>query len=358
MNQELFVRATRWVAYAAIIVLLVAVFSLFFRKGNNREALYRQGSGSGLSASPSWRGNAMGNVMGSGVSEPVSDGDSLSSPTLNVSGTMATESAPLPAVAGTDEASPVPEKHIIQNGSISIKVEDADWSADEIERIANRLGGFVESRSISSVSGYAMPMMRNGSRIQESVALNAGSPKTGVVVIRIPAEKFAEANAAIRGIASVVLSESSSSNDITAQFSDLEARIKNKYAEEDAFTKILNSAAVGKVSDVLDVTRELSRVRGEIEQLETEKKYLESQTDMASIAVSLSENARVGATTNAWRPWQTVKSAVNALMTQCRSFVDVVIYFMISVVPAFLLYFFGLYVLYRLGKKVFLSIRK
>lgn len=354
MNQELFVRATRWVAYAAIIALLVAVFSLFFRKGNNREALYRQGSGSGLSASPSWRGNAMGNVMGSGATEAASDATALSS--SDISGKMMAEDASLPSAAGVGAASPEPEKRIVRDGSISIRVEDADWSADEIERIANRLGGFVESRLISSVPEYAMPMMRNESRVQGLAVSSIGSPKSGVVTIRIPAEKFAEANAAIRGISSVVLSESSSANDITAQFSDLEAQIRNKYAEEDAFTKILNSAAVGKVSDVLDVTRELSRVRGEIEQLETEKKYLESQTDMASISVSLSEDAKVGAAASAWRPWQTVKSAANSLVAQFRNFVDGVIYFAVSVLPIFLLYLLGVYALYRIGRGIYRKI--
>ena len=154
----------------------------------------------------------------------------------------------------------------------------------------------------------------------------------------------------------MVLNESSSASDVTAQFADLEARIKNKYAEEEAFTKILNTTS-GKVSDVLEVTRELARVRGEIEQLETQRKYMESQTDMASIAVSLSEDARVGATTNTWRPWQTVKAAVNALIAQCRSFVDGAIYFVVSVVPIFLLYLLGVYVLYRIGLGLYRKVR-
>lgn len=251
--------------------------------------------------------------------------------------------------------SPDTEKRVVKNGGLSIRVEDAAWSADEIDRIATRLGGFTASRDINDQQVYPLSMMRN---FQEELPAKGttGNMRSGTVVIKVPAEKFNEATSAIRGIASVVLNESSSASDVTAQFADLEARIKNKYAEEEAFTKILNTTS-GKVSDVLEVTRELARVRGEIEQLETEKKYMESQTDMASITVSLSEDARVGTTTNTWRPWQTVKAAVNALISQFRNFVDGAIYFVVSVVPVFLLYLLGVYVLYRVGLGLYRKVR-
>ena len=365
MNQELFVKMTRWLAYAAVGVLLIAIFVVFFGKGINRSVSYRQSGNSGTTVSSgefSWRG--MGNMM--------SDADEYGTPTgspvplatdapgAGYAGKMMAEGSSLSAVA-PDVASDVSsgmEKRVVRSGSISIRVEDAEWSADEIDRIATRLGGFTASRSLASdVPSFPMPMMQDESLGYGASTRSSNAMRTGSVTINIPSDKFAEANAAIRGIASVVLNESSSASDVTAQFADLEARIKNKYAEEDAFTKILNTTS-GKVSDVLEVTRELSRVRGEIEQLETQKKYMESQTDMASITVSLSEDARVGTTTQTWRPWQTVKDAVNALISQFRNFIDGAIYFVVSVVPVFLLYLLGVYIVYRIGKSIYTNIRK
>ncbi|QQR77564.1 MAG: DUF4349 domain-containing protein [Candidatus Moraniibacteriota bacterium] len=368
MNQEFFVKMTRWVAYAAVGVLLIAIFLVFFGRGGFRGAQYQRGIGSGGGVSKgalSWQG--MGDMMRDDVADESVPPNRVTAPMMavdNLSGTepsgkMMAENQSVSTVA-LDVASPSPldgEKRVVRSGALSIRVEDAEWSADEIDRIATRLGGFTASRSLSSdVPGYPMPMMQDES-LGYSVSKRASnSAQTGFVTINVPSEKFSEANAAIRGIASVVLSESSSASDVTAQFADLEARIKNKYAEEEAFTKILNTTS-GKVSDVLEVTRELSRVRGEIEQLETQKKYMASQTDMASITISLSEDAQVGTTTNTWRPWQTVKAATNALISQFRNFIDGAIYFVVSVVPVFLLYLLGVYVLYRIGKSVYQKMR-
>lgn len=354
-------KITRWLAYAAIGILLVAIFVVFFGKGINRGTPYQQ-NGLGVSGeASSWRG--MSNMMGGDADESGVTTESSVPVAADAAGSgyagkmMAAENPDFSTVAPDmmegNSAVAETEKRVVRNGDLSIRVEDAEWSADEIDRIATRLGGFTASRSISSsMPGYPMPMVQDESMGYGISKQSSNAPQTGVVIIKIPSDKFAEANAAIRGIASVVLNESSSASDVTAQFADLEARIKNKYAEEEAFTKILNTT-LGKVADVLQVTRELSRVRGEIEQLETQKKYMESQTDMASISVSLSEDVKVGTTTNSWRPWQTVKSAVNALISQCRNFIDGAIYFVVSVVPVFLLYLLGVYVVYKIGKGIY-----
>ncbi len=368
MNQEFFVKMTRWVVYASVGVLLIAVFLVFFGREGFRGAQYQRGislDGSVSKEGLSWHGTG-GMMSGDATNESVTP-DRAAAPMMAVddlsgaepSGKMMAENQSVSTVA-PDVASPSPldgEKRVVRSGALSIRVEDAEWSADEIDRIATRLGGFTVSRSLSNdVPGYPLPMMQDESLGYGMSKRASNSAQTGFVTIKVPSEKFAEANAAIRGIASVVLSESSSASDVTAQFADLEARIKNKYAEEEAFTKILNTTS-GKVSDVLEVTRELSRVRGEIEQLETQKKYMASQTDMASITISLSEDAQVGMTTNTWRPWQTVKSATNALISQFRNFIDGAIYFVVSVVPVFLLYLLGVYVLYRIGRKAYSVMR-
>ncbi len=354
MNLEFFVKTTRWILYGAIGVLLVSVFFVFFGSGGSRGAI-------GKSGGVSTAGSGMMNI----------DRASESGGTVSV-GMPNAEPAPVPeermmaedvvassgAAPSASGVSPIDvEKRVVKNGNLAIRVEDAEWSADEIDRIATRLGGFTASRSFSSdIPGYSIPMLPGSAYDKGTSVSPASMPQSGMIVVKVPSSKFGEAISAIRGIATVVLNESSSASDVTAQFADLEARLKSKYDEEAAFTKILNTTT-GKVSDILEVTRELSRVRGEIEQLETQKKYMESQTDMAEISVSLTEDASVGAATNTWRPWQTVKTAVNRLMAQFQGFVDGTIYFVVSILPFFLLYLLGLYVLYRIGRRVYLKMR-
>lgn len=360
MNQELFVKLARWVLYVSIGTLLVAVFFVFFMRGEGRGGTYHQGVGpnTGMGNDASlWQ--HMERMMGEG--DEYSSGVDRSPVEMDMPGVAPTEKMMEESASSPIRGANVPdmmaddgeEKRVVRNGNLSIRVEDAEWSADEVDRIATRLGGFTASRTLSGeVPGYPMPMMRDEVYDKNTRVSGSDTVRSGLVVIKVPSSKFGEATAAIKGISTAVLNESSTASDVSAQFADLEARIKNKYAEEAAFTKILDTNT-GKIADILAVTRELSRVRGEIERLEAQRKYMESQTDMAEISVSLTEDAKVGVVTNSWRPWQTVKDAANRLIGQFRNFIDSAIYFLISVVPVFLLYLLGIYILYRGGRSLY-----
>lgn len=363
MNQELFVKLARWVLYASIGTLIVAIFFTFFARENGRGAMYRQDAGLKSNVGnevPLWQSMERMMGEGDGYSSGI-DGSSVGMDMSDLAPTekMMGEAAPSPIVAtgemdtfGMMSAEGM-ERRVVRNGNLSIRVEDAEWSADEIDRIATRLGGFTASRTLSGeIPDHPMPMMRNESYGEKARVIAPDTVRSGLIIIKVPSSKFDEANAAIKGISTVVMNESSTASDVSAQFADLEAQIKNKYAEEAAFIRILDTNT-GKITDILAVTRELSRVRGEIERLEAQKKYMESQTDMAEISISLSEDVRVGAVTDTWRPWQTVKDALNRLVGQFRGLVDGIIYFVVTVLPFFLLYLLGLFVLYRIGRRLY-----
>ena len=81
------------------------------------------------------------------------------------------------------------------------------------------------------------------------------------------------------------------SQDVTEQFYDIEAHIKNKKAEEKSLTKILDERT-GKLEDVLRIETELSRVRGEIEQLEGKIRVLENLSSLATLTLSVREREK------------------------------------------------------------------
>src|SRR5262249_17601252 len=72
---------------------------------------------------------------------------------------------------------------------------------------------------------------------------------------------------------------------------DMEARIKNKKAEEKTLTKILEERT-GKLEEVLKVEVELSRVRGEIEQLEGKIRLLENLSSLATLTLNVREREK------------------------------------------------------------------
>src|SRR5262249_26682945 len=78
------------------------------------------------------------------------------------------------------------------------------------------------------------------------------------------------------------------SKDVTEEYYDLEARIKNKKVEEDRLLKHLEKST-GKLEEILAVEREISRVRGEIEQHEGRLRLLANLTALTTVTINIQE---------------------------------------------------------------------
>jgi len=222
------------------------------------------------------------------------------------------------------------DKKIIKTGSLSLKVEKAETVAESIANIAKLHKGEVAS-----------------SNFYES----ARGVKSGAITVRVPYNNFDAAFNEIKKVATQFVSEASNAQDITEQYIDLQARLKNKQAEEISFTALLNRA--GKLEEIISVTRELARVRGEIEQLQGQIRYLNSQTDMSTITANLTEDVAIASASQDWRPWQVVKTSVKRLLTAGQNFVDGLIMFLVVVLPMLIIYGLVIWLLYYLGKKVY-----
>ncbi len=121
--------------------------------------------------------------------------------------------------------------------------------------------------------------------------LNVYTPTEGVrsltATLRVPADQLDPALADLRTLGRVQ-SESQSGEEVSAQYVDLEARLQNARNTEQRLTALL-SQRTGKLSDVLAVETEASRVRGEIESMEAEKKLLDTRITFATLNVTISE---------------------------------------------------------------------
>ena len=78
------------------------------------------------------------------------------------------------------------------------------------------------------------------------------------------------------------------SQDVTEEFYDVEARIRNKKKEEDRLLELLDTAT-GELEDILAVERELSRVREEIERVEGRLRVHKDLTSLTTINLSVTE---------------------------------------------------------------------
>lgn len=162
--------------------------------------------------------------------------------------------------------SPVEDAGIykISRAEVNLEVEDLDNSISSLEEKARDLEGFVSYSSINK-------------RERDPSAQ---------VTLRVPADKFYVMLEEIEKVGDVK-HRSTSEEDVTRRYIDLEARLNNLTSQEKRLTEIMEMAET--VEDVLSVEKELERVRGEIEALTGELNYLKSQVNMSTINISLKE---------------------------------------------------------------------
>lgn len=237
------------------------------------------------------------------------------------------EESVAPAPASTD-------KKIIKNGNLTMRVDNISDAQSKISGIANGNGGSVFSSNI----------YQSGKNV-----------KSGMITVKIPVANFEKVLGEIKDIATLVIRETTSGRDVTEEYQDLEVQIKNKQAEEQSYVKILEQS--GKISDVLEVTRQISRTRGEIERMQGRLRFMSSQTEMSTIDISLSEDQNV-TVVDSWRPAQVAKDAVNSLVKSVQNFVDFVIVLVITFIPVAILYLVIILILFLIGRKIYRRFRK
>ena len=164
------------------------------------------------------------------------------------------------ARAGEESA----DRKIVRTGALELTVKSPADAAEQIRRMAESMGGYLETAQIT------------GTR----------ETPTADITIRVPAAHFEDAKAQIRKLAVRVESEKTDARDMTRQYVDMEARLRNLRAEEVQYLTIMKSAY--KISDLLEVEQKLSEVRGQIEQQQAELQTLSKQVEtVAIISISL-----------------------------------------------------------------------
>jgi hypothetical protein len=171
---------------------------------------------------------------------------------------------PVAAVVG--EPAALQKRKIIFNATIALRVDDLDKAFDQLFSLVEQNGGYISSS------------LAHG---------NAGSARSSQWTMRIPGGKFSGFTKSVAGLGEVV-TNAMTSQEVTAEFHDLEARIRNKQQEEKRLQDYLDNSTA-KLEDILKVEKEITRVRGEVESMQGRMRVLADLTSLSTVTVRMSE---------------------------------------------------------------------
>ena len=247
------------VAAAAIVALLLGTAA--FRDGDTKQQSF----------------STVANSIGGGAEAPAT----TIAPTANVPApdrapynysvvpSGAPQASPAAAGAGTAVPAPADSAKVIKNGTLEVRVAKGavTESVNRLTALATGLGGYIsESRTTANEA--------------------SGSQASATVSVRVPAAAFEQllADASKLG---AVRSTSTSGQDVTAQFTDIDAQLQALNQTRDQFLLVLGEAK--NVGDILAVQDRITQVQTQIDQLNGQKKLLTDQTSYGTLSVTLLE---------------------------------------------------------------------
>jgi hypothetical protein len=177
-------------------------------------------------------------------------------------------------------------RRIVRTASMDIVAQHPGETADQITAIAEKMGGYL----VSADGG-------------------GQSAATAHVTIHVPVAQFDEVRTEIRQLGVRVEGEKFEAQDVTRQFVDQAASIRNLQAQEMQYLAILNRA--NDVGSMVMLSGKLSEVRGQIEKLQAEANSSLEQAENVSLTVSLRNEAQPQISGLDWRPLYELRIAAN-----------------------------------------------
>ena len=222
-----------------------------------------------------------------------------------------------PAAAKSSAVAGLPqERMIVRTVDMELIVHDTAASLESVRALVAEVDGYVASSHSWHEEGVLAARL----------------------TIRVPAGDLETVLEKLRALGQVE-SESQSSEEVTDEYVDLQARPKNLELAEQELQELLKTRQeTGKTEDILEVYRELTNIRGQIEQIKGRMQYLENMTALATINLTLTPDALAQPVViGGWQPQGTVRDAVRTLIKTVQFLVDASIWIVIYIIPTLIL---------------------
>jgi hypothetical protein len=269
-------------------------------------------------------------MTGCGSSEPAAFPEVAGSLAADEAEGFAAAGAPANVTTATDPFEPTfAERLIIRNASLELVVQDTEAAVSEINELVGELDGFVASSQMA--------------KFDEGVRAS--------LTLRVPAESLETALAQLRGLAEEVRRQSMSGQDVTEEYTDLQAQLRHLEATEARLLTLMEEAEDTEAT--LAVYSELRQVQSEIERVKGRIQFLKQSSALSTISVELVPDQLAGPISVAgWRPAGTLRQALEMLIDTLQFLADAFIWVVVFILPVAVLVF-GLPILV-----VFLLVRR
>lgn len=205
----------------------------------------------------------------------------------------------------------VADRMIIRTVSMSVVVVDTDAMLGEIQQLVKANGGYIagSNRWLSGEQAYAS------------------------VTLRVPADKLEAVLGVLRDASISVENESSTGDDVTEEYVDVSARLRNLEATEEELLQLLTEVRKnrGSAEDILAIHNRITELRSQIESLKGRQQYLERSAALATINIEIRPKAQPGTIVQParWNPSVTVANALRAFVELLQILLDVLIWLLI-----------------------------
>jgi hypothetical protein len=218
---------------------------------------------------------------------------------------------------GANSAPDDTSRMIVRTGDVQLIVTDAGQARDSIAAAVSGMDGYVADSSV----------WREGEQLRARLT------------VRVPAERLDALLANMKQLAVRVQQEDIKSQDVTEEYTDLNAQLTNLEATEKELRELLAEVRqkTQKAEDVLAVYRELTQIRGEIERVKGRMQYLSTVTALATLNVDLIPDELAKPVVEpGWRPAETLRSAGRTLVNSLQGLANALIWVVIYLLPLLL----------------------
>jgi hypothetical protein len=236
-------------------------------------------------------------------------------------------------------------RKVVATANMTLVVADTETMVDQIESILETAGGYIANTNLYKSSYGDAELLR------------------GSLTLRVPSEQLPAVMDQLRELAVDVRGENLNREDVTDQYSDVEAQLRNLRTTEEELRALLTEVREkpnATPEDIMAVYDSLTEIRGQIEQLQGRRNMLDNLVALSTLTIELIPDAiNLPVVDDGWRPAVIVRDATRALVNTLAFLGSAAIWIGVYLIPLALLALIPLglivwllrWVLRRLGQR-------